>query len=197
MSGFPRSPSGMVGGLRYFGRMLDKIRLLARGELNSDYHANLGHPKAADGRICNFLRVDYERLRQRVLEGGSDEELLEWCYQNGRGVKRRTFSFGIISAPSSAGTIVRRQRWSGGRRSWVFPIAPTFKPWAICSTTRKGGGSRTGDQCEVRSRFNGFACACAQLFSRRGNDLLSGVAVQPNVPDAIAPRAMQPGAVRA
>ena len=74
----------MVGGLRYFGRMLDKIRLLARGELNSDYHANLGHPKAADGRICNFLRVDYERLRQRVLEGGSDEELLEWCYQNGR-----------------------------------------------------------------------------------------------------------------
>ena len=61
----------MVGGLRYFGRMLDKIRLLARGELNSDYHANLGHPKAADGRICNFLRVDYERVRQRVLEGGS------------------------------------------------------------------------------------------------------------------------------
>ena len=34
--------------------------------------------------MCNFLRIDYEQLRQRVLEGGSDEEILEWCYQNGR-----------------------------------------------------------------------------------------------------------------
>ena len=81
---FPKSPSEMVGGLRYFGRMLDKIRLRARGDLHSDYHANLGHRKAMDGAMCNFLRIDYEQLRQRVLEGGSDEEILEWCYQNGR-----------------------------------------------------------------------------------------------------------------
>ena len=84
---FPKSPSEMVGGLRYFGRMLDKIRLRARGDLHSDYHANLGHRKAADGAMCNFLRIDYEQLRQHVLKGGSDEEILEWCYQNGR---RRT-----------------------------------------------------------------------------------------------------------
>jgi hypothetical protein len=81
---FPKCPSDEVGGLRYFGRMLDKIRLHARNELHSDYHANLGHRKAADGAMCNFLRIDYEQLRQRVLEGGSDEEILEWCYQNGR-----------------------------------------------------------------------------------------------------------------
>ena len=37
-----RSPSEKVGGLFYFGRMLDKIRLHAKGELPSDYHANLG-----------------------------------------------------------------------------------------------------------------------------------------------------------
>jgi Domain of unknown function (DUF5069) len=81
---FPKSPSEIVGGLRYFGRMLDKIRLRARGDLHSDYHANLGHRKAADGAMCNFLRIDYEQLRQHVLKGGSDEEILEWCYQNGR-----------------------------------------------------------------------------------------------------------------
>ena len=81
---FPKSPSEMVGGLRYFGRMLDKIRLRARGDLPSDYHANLGHGKAADGFMCNFLRVDYETLRQHVLKGGNDEEILEWCYQKGR-----------------------------------------------------------------------------------------------------------------
>ena len=84
MSVFPQSPSETVGGLRYFGRMLDKIRLHTRDELHSDYHANLGHRKAADGAMCNFLRIDYEQLRQRVLEGESDEEILEWCYQNGR-----------------------------------------------------------------------------------------------------------------
>ena len=83
MEVFPKSPSEMVGGLRYFGRMLDKIRLRAHGDLPSDYHANMGHRNAMDGVMCNFLRVDYEQLRQRVLESGSDEELLEWCYQNG------------------------------------------------------------------------------------------------------------------
>src|SRR5439155_21860677 len=57
---FPKSPSEMVGGLRYFARMLDKIRLRARGELHSDYHANLGHRKAADGTMCNFFA---DRLR--------------------------------------------------------------------------------------------------------------------------------------
>src|SRR5213078_5373543 len=84
MEVFPKSSNEEVSGLRYFARMLDKVRLHARGELHSDYHKNLGHPQAADGAMCNFLRVNYEDLRQRVLEGGSDEEILEWCYQKGR-----------------------------------------------------------------------------------------------------------------
>jgi len=84
MTVFPKSPAEPVGGMRYFGRMLDKIRLFTRGELPPDYHANLGKTNAADGAICNFLRVNYEELRQRVLEGGGDEEILEWCYQKGR-----------------------------------------------------------------------------------------------------------------
>jgi Domain of unknown function (DUF5069) len=37
-----RSPSEKVGGLFYFGRMLDKMRLHARGKLPADYHENLG-----------------------------------------------------------------------------------------------------------------------------------------------------------
>lgn len=32
----------------------------------------------------SFLRVNYSELRDRVLEGGSDEEILEWCYEKGR-----------------------------------------------------------------------------------------------------------------
>jgi uncharacterized protein DUF5069 len=70
--------------MMWFPRMLDKIRLRARAELPEDYHANLGHRKAADGACCNFLRVNYVDLRDRVLQGGADEEILEWCYENGR-----------------------------------------------------------------------------------------------------------------
>ena len=50
MKEFPlRSPAEKVGGIVYFGRMLDKIRLHARGELAPDYHPNLGGPRTADG----------------------------------------------------------------------------------------------------------------------------------------------------
>ncbi|HJX25436.1 MAG TPA: DUF5069 domain-containing protein [Chthoniobacterales bacterium] len=84
MSKYPKSPKEMVGGMRYFARLLDKIRLHARGELGADYHENLGKAKAADGVICNFLRVNYAELRERVRAGGNDEEILEWCYEKGR-----------------------------------------------------------------------------------------------------------------
>ena len=69
----------------YFPRMLDKIRLHAHGELHEDYHKNLGVPRTLDGACCNFLRVDYSDLLERVLQGGTDEEILEWCFQSGRG----------------------------------------------------------------------------------------------------------------
>jgi len=81
---YPKSPREMTGGIMYFPRMLDKIRLHARGELGEDYHANLGHRKAADGACCNCLRVNYADLRERVLQGGSDEEIIEWCFEKGR-----------------------------------------------------------------------------------------------------------------
>lgn len=74
----------MIRGMMYFPRMLDKIRLHARGELAEDYHPNLGVPRSADGAICNFLRIHYRDLRERVLQGGTDEEILEWCFANGR-----------------------------------------------------------------------------------------------------------------
>ena len=84
MSTYPKSPKEMTGGMMYFPRMLDKIRLHARGELGDDYHANLGRTRTADGACSNFLRVKYGDLRDRVLAGGTDGEILDWCYTNGR-----------------------------------------------------------------------------------------------------------------
>jgi len=78
----PRSAYDKTSGLLYFARMLDKMRLQARGALRSDFHTNLG--KGADQWCVSFLRVDYAALKSRVLEGGTDEEILEWCQAQGR-----------------------------------------------------------------------------------------------------------------
>ncbi|HYY13414.1 MAG TPA: DUF5069 domain-containing protein [Chthoniobacterales bacterium] len=81
---FPKSPKETTKGIMYFPRMLDKIRMHARGELPEEYHKNLGGPRAADGACCNFLRVHYRDLVDRVKQGGSDEEILNWCFEKGR-----------------------------------------------------------------------------------------------------------------
>jgi hypothetical protein len=83
---FPiRSPRDTVGGIMVFGRILDKIRLVAEGRLPEGYHAGIIEGKRTfDDRVCRLLGVSYESLTKRVLEGGSDEEVLEWCFQNGR-----------------------------------------------------------------------------------------------------------------
>jgi carbohydrate kinase (thermoresistant glucokinase family) len=80
-----RSPHARVGPLVYFGRMLDKIRLEARGALPDDYRANLGgaRPTLFDGRCCRFLGIEYDRLRERTLAGGCDEEIAAWALSAG------------------------------------------------------------------------------------------------------------------
>lgn len=74
----------MTGGLMYFPRMLDKIRMHGCGKLPADYHENFGSRTGGDGMLCKILRIEHSALRRRVLEGGSDEHILEWCYANGR-----------------------------------------------------------------------------------------------------------------
>ncbi len=84
---FPiRSPRDLVGGIAVFGRILDKIRLNAQaGRLPEGYHLGVIPGKRTfDDRVCRFLGVDFDALSQRTLEGGTDEEILEWCFQNGR-----------------------------------------------------------------------------------------------------------------
>ena len=78
-----RSPYETTGGIVYFGRMLDKIRLHAAGQLPvADYAANLG--KGFDNRCCSFLRVAYDELKARVLAGDlNDAQLLDWCQAKG------------------------------------------------------------------------------------------------------------------
>ncbi|MGB8805144.1 MAG: DUF5069 domain-containing protein, partial [Chthoniobacterales bacterium] len=77
-----RSPSDKIGGIVYFGRMLDKIRLHDKNELPTDYQANLG--RGFDEFCIKFLHVQYHDVIRRVREGGTDEEILWWCFDKGQ-----------------------------------------------------------------------------------------------------------------
>src|SRR5437660_7269369 len=75
-----RSPYDKVGGLFYFGRMLDKIRSHCKGELPLEYEVNLG--KGFDEKCATFLRVRYELVVEYVNQGLNEEafwsSVLEW-----------------------------------------------------------------------------------------------------------------------
>ena len=78
----PKSCYAKTGGLFYFARMCSKVRLRSQGKLSGDYFEMLG--QGFDGRTCRYLRVSYEDVKAQVLSGRTDEQVLDWCYTNGR-----------------------------------------------------------------------------------------------------------------
>lgn len=82
MTRVPCSPNEHTHGMVWFPRMLEKIRLYAAGDLSAEYIPWLG--KGFDGRCLRYLRVEYTPLVERVLQGGTDEEILRWCFERGR-----------------------------------------------------------------------------------------------------------------
>ena len=129
MAAYPKSPNDAVGGMIYFARMLDKIRLHARGELPPEYHQNMGAQRSADGVCLNFLRINYDELKKRVAEypldrvaaiTGVDADLI-------RAAARMYATSGpavsVSGAANSAGTgmvvIQSVEKPSGGQRRCV------------------------------------------------------------------------------
>lgn len=81
-----RSPFEQVGGIVYFGRMLDKIRLAAAGKLPAGWQTTRGtaSKKSFDSRCCDFLQIDYAALERETLYGvKTDDELLAWAFKSG------------------------------------------------------------------------------------------------------------------
>jgi gluconokinase len=77
-----RSPYDQVGGLVYFGRMVDKIGLHRLGVLPPGWVSALGN--GFDGCCCRFLHISYADLAAEALKGADAETLLEWAYRTGR-----------------------------------------------------------------------------------------------------------------
>ncbi len=78
-----RSVYAKVGRFIYFGRMLDKIRLQAAGQLPAGYNVGDAQHFTLDGRCCRFLGVTHAALAERTLAGGTDEEILAWVHARG------------------------------------------------------------------------------------------------------------------
>jgi hypothetical protein len=125
-----RSPYEKVGGLVYFGRMLDKIRLHAAGQLPPDYASNLGEADwyFFDARCVRFLGVKYKALVKRVQQGGTDTQILRWCFQQGGGARRSRSPSGTPSSPSAAGATRRPAAWRRRKPPKVSAGAGTSSP---------------------------------------------------------------------
>jgi hypothetical protein len=76
-----RSPYDKTFGLVYFGRMLDKIRILARGELPPEYMEDF--EKDFDQKCAMFLGINYDLVVNYVNEGLTDHAILQSCFGMG------------------------------------------------------------------------------------------------------------------
>lgn len=77
---YPRSPKALLGGIAHLGRFIDKIRLRHDGKIQEYNYITVGFDKY----LIDFLQMDPKAFEQRVLAGGTDEELLAWVRANSR-----------------------------------------------------------------------------------------------------------------
>ena len=77
---YPRSPKVVLGGIAHLGRFIDKIRLRHAGQIQDYNYITVGFDKY----LIDFLGIDAKAFEQRVLAGGTDEDLLNWVKANSR-----------------------------------------------------------------------------------------------------------------
>src|SRR6266545_5200870 len=77
---YPRSPTALLGGIAHLARLIDKIRLRNAGRIQDYNYITVGFDKY----LIDFLKIDPKTFEQRVLEGGTDEDLLAWVLAHSR-----------------------------------------------------------------------------------------------------------------
>ena len=77
---YPRSPKALLGGIAHLGRFIDKIRLRHAGKIQEYNYITVGFDKY----LIEFLQIDPKSFEQRVLAGGTDEQLLAWVVSHGK-----------------------------------------------------------------------------------------------------------------
>lgn len=75
----PRSPRVRLGGYATLPRMLDKGRATLAGK-NGEYH----YACPLDQRFLEFVGIDPEALKQQLVTGKADGEILGWIQANAK-----------------------------------------------------------------------------------------------------------------
>lgn len=71
---YPRSPKVLLGGMAHLARIVDKIRMRHTGLILDYNYLTTGFDKY----LLDFLLIKGEDFEKRVLQGGTDEEILAW-----------------------------------------------------------------------------------------------------------------------
>jgi hypothetical protein len=107
---YPRSPKILLGGIAHLGRFIDKIRLRNAGKIQDYNYITLGFDKY----LVEFLGIDPKAFEQRVLAGGTDEELLAWVRVHGRQLsEQETTQWSQNLLARSPNDDAARQRFQG------------------------------------------------------------------------------------
>lgn len=77
---YPRSPTVLLGGIAHLARFIDKVRLRHAGRIQDYNYITVGFDKY----LLEFLHINPQAFELRLLEGGTDEELLDWVRTHGR-----------------------------------------------------------------------------------------------------------------
>ena len=130
---YPRSPKILLGGIAHVGRFIDKIRLRHEGKIQEYNYITVGFDKY----LVDFLQIDPKSFEQRVLAGGTDEELLVWVKANSRKPSDQEiaeWSQGLLS--SGPKDDAARQRFQGRlqdiatKRGVLVSSLPPVHTWA-------------------------------------------------------------------
>jgi len=130
---YPRSPKALLGGIAHLGRFIDKIRLRHEGKIQDYNYITVGFDKY----LVDFLQIDPKAFEQRVLAGGTDEDLLAWVRANSRKPSEQEiaqWSQGLLS--SGPKDDAARQRFQGrlqgiaNKRGVPVASLPSVHTWA-------------------------------------------------------------------
>src|SRR5829696_9368103 len=130
---YPRSPMALLGGIAHLGRFIDKIRLRNAGKIQDYNYMTVGFDKY----LIDFLQIDPKTFEQRVLRGGTDEDMLEWVRAHGRKhsdeeIMRWSHNL-LTSGPKDDAA---HQRFQGrlkdiaAKRGVAFGLLPAVSTWA-------------------------------------------------------------------
>jgi hypothetical protein len=74
--------------------MLDKIRLDVKDKLDAGYRPRLG--QGMDGLLCQFLGVQYDKVKMQVVGGKTDADILAGCLN--QGTQRSDYDFMLLTS---------------------------------------------------------------------------------------------------